>query len=130
MAHHNIHHTSIQVNSQSQTRKLSQLKTQVLIISKMIKNNATAVASFIRDSHSKIYVSLFGTQTSLNIAITATGSVAEIIAQNKNVKLIGISIQNKNNNQYLSQNAISVVDIISQKTASDIIGIASLTIFL
>ena len=128
--HHIIHHKSIQLKIQIQVKKLWALKIQVCTISNIIKNNAIEVASFIKDSHSKIYAILFGTQSSLKIAITAIGSVADIIAQNKSDKSSGISIQNKNESQNFSEKAIIVVEIISQKIANDIIGIASFTIFL
>jgi hypothetical protein len=46
--------TSIQRKVRSQIQKVTQSKTQVRITSRVIKNKATAVASFIKDSPSKI----------------------------------------------------------------------------
>jgi hypothetical protein len=53
-----------------------------IIIHKIIRNNATAVPSLKRLSHSNKIVSLLGAHNDLNIDRTATGSVADIITQN------------------------------------------------
>ena len=57
----------------------------------IIRNNATAVPSLNRLSHSNKIVNLLGAQSDLNIDKTATGSVAEIITQNIKHTKNGIS---------------------------------------
>jgi len=63
------------------------------IIHKITTKRATEVPSLNKLSHSKSMVSLLGAQTFLKVAKTATGSVAEINAQNKKHTKKGICNQ-------------------------------------
>jgi hypothetical protein len=65
--------------------KLFHIICHFKIIHKIILNKATEVQSLKRLSHSKIKVNFSGAHIFLNIAIIATGSVADIIAQKSRV---------------------------------------------
>jgi len=86
------------------------------IIHIIIEKRATEVQSLKRLSPSNIKVSLFGAHILLNKATIATGSVAEIIAQNKRVINMLILYQN-NHKIYHNIIHIKIVEIITQKKA-------------
>lgn len=90
------------------------------ITHKITKNNATAVQSLKRLSHSKSIVNLLGAQSDLNIANTATGSVEDIKTQNNKQTKKGISSQ-INGNAKNNQKAIKNHDISNQNTANHVI---------
>ena len=72
------------------------------ITPRITKNNATAVPSLNRLSHSKIKANLLGAHIDLNIDNTATGSVADINAQNNKHTINGTSNQTNGNNKYIA----------------------------
>ena len=84
------HHIIIIENAIVASKIVCLEKTQDWIICKIARNKANAVQSLKRLSPSNINANLFGAHTSLKSAITATGSVAEIIAQKSKVKDRGI----------------------------------------
>lgn len=90
------------------------------IIPKIIKNNARAVPSLNKLSHSKISVSLLGAPIVLNIDKTATGSVAEISHQNKRHTKKGISKPINGSIKYIKLATINV-EIKSPTTAKSVI---------
>lgn len=81
------------------------------------RKSASAVPSLKRLSPSKIRVRRFGAPSSLKRASTATGSVAEIRAQNKNVTARGTSIPT-NESPHESQKPMNTADTRSDITAS------------
>jgi hypothetical protein len=100
-----------------------------IIIHKTTKNNATAVPSLKRLSHSKSNANLLGAQMLWNIAKTATGSVADIITQKSKVTKKGISkpISGKRKK---SEVPINKAEIQIPTIANNDIALQSLTIFL
>ena len=79
----NIHPKSIEINVHVQLKYTSQVTIHHSNITQRITtNNATAVPSLKRLSHSKRIVNLLGAHILLNIDNTATGSVADIKIQN------------------------------------------------
>ena len=86
------------------------------IIHKTTKNNANAVQSLKRLSHSNNNVSLLGAQTALKIDKTATGSVAEIKIQKSKQTKNGISNHTNGNKKYI-HHQIKSADKINQNTA-------------
>lgn len=100
-----------------------------IAIAKTTKNKAKAVQSLNKLSHSKIRVSLLGAHIDLNNAKTATGSVAEIKAQNNKHTINGISNPIKGNKKNNAQ-AIINAEITSHITARVKIDFQFLTICL
>lgn len=87
-----IHHNVINENDNTQLNTVIHVKTSHSIINhNIIKNKAKAVQSLNKLSHSNIKVSLLGAHIDLNIAKTATGSVADISDQNSKQTKNGIS---------------------------------------
>ena len=78
-----IHQTSIDINVHIHDKNISGfIWVHSRTTHKTTKNKATAVQSLNKLSHSKIRANLLGAHILLNIAKTATGSVADIKAQN------------------------------------------------
>jgi len=85
-----IHQKSIHRKVVIQTIMVLDVITQLFITASITRNNANAVQSLKRLSHSNIKTSLLGAQNCLNKAKTATGSVEDIIDQNSIVTSSGI----------------------------------------
>jgi len=76
------------------------VRSQLSIIPRTTRKNASAVPSLNILSHSKISASLRGAPTDLNIERTATGSVAEITPPNKRHTRKGICNPRRGNIKY------------------------------
>jgi hypothetical protein len=115
----NIHHIAIVRNDSVQLAN-SHIFTVVpsSITHRTSKNNARAVQSLNKLSHSNIKANLLGAHILLNIDNTATGSVADISVQKSKHTINGISnhIKGKRKN---SSSAITSEEIISQTTAKE-----------
>jgi len=88
-----IHPITITINIKIHSHTNQDENVHFDIISYIIRNSASAVQSLNKLSHSNMSESLLGAQTSLNKESTATGSVAEIIAQNNRNTWKGMFIQ-------------------------------------
>jgi len=125
-----IHQANIEINIQAHEKYVHVVTNPHSNITHNItKNSATAVQSLNKLSHSKIRANLLGAQILLNIAKTATGSVADIRAQNNKSIINGILNQANENIKYNTV-AIIIADIINQKIASHDITFQSLIICL
>lgn len=125
-----IHQTSIDKKDQNHHKKTIEfISFHSRIIHKITKNNATAVQSLNKLSHSKIRANLLGAQILLNIDKTATGSVAEIRDQKSNNTKNGIWNQNAAKIKYITQEMIKV-EIIRDITANQLIAFQSFIIDL
>jgi len=90
------------------------------ITQSITKNKARDVPSLNKLSHSNISANLLGAQILLNIDNTATGSVADISAQNNKQTINGISNQKSGNNKNKPPQ-IKIDEIISHTTAKEVI---------
>jgi len=97
---------------------------QDIIIPNITINNATAVPSLKRLSHSNNKANLLGAQRVWKIAKTATGSVADIITQKSNVTKKGICIPNNPKIKYNHPQIIKD-EIVIQTTANNQIALQS-----
>jgi len=119
----NIPHNTIDKNANQPWNSEDHIEkcSPCAIVSKIpsiIKNTANDVPSLNKLSHSKIKDNLLGAHTDLNKASTATGSVAEIIAQNNNVTIKGIWNQIISKIRYNHHQIINV-EIKSHTTANE-----------
>jgi len=120
--HKIIHHMTIIPKSPNHHQISQASNIPLENISNMTRNTATAIPSLNKLSHSKMSHNLLGTQRSLNIASTATGSVDEIMTPNKSMTCIGICIP-ANHNKYHHHHHTIIVEIVSPTIASVRMGI-------